>query len=162
MPGPSFSNEKHYGNGLANVSHWLLAPLDFDARLIATLRSVSAEASALYIESQELSAGLRNALAIFTEWSGTAVPAGTGWPEDWYFSYRLRRPVEALDIVAAQLDGTPASRVDRVWLFSDDVPLWEWRRDSRELLLAGNLSAGRLSRIALALERTPLRRDPAA
>ena len=155
MPGPSFSNAKHYGIGLADLKHWLLAPVDFDRRLITTLRSISAEASALYLEGQQLSAALRNDLAALTEWSGTAIPAGTGWPDNWYFNYRLRCPAESLDIVARHLEGAPVSCVDRVWLFSDSDPTREWQRDRRELLLAANLSAGRLTRVALALERTP-------
>ena len=162
MPGPSFANKKHHGVGLDARVHWVLTPVNFDARLIATLRPLSADASALYIEGQQLSVVLRDELASLTEWSGTAIPPGTGWPDDWYFSYRLRSPAEALDIVAKHLEVQKPSVVDRAWLFDDEAPRWEWQRDRSELRLGGDLAAGRLSRIALALERTPVRRDPAA
>jgi hypothetical protein len=162
MPGPSFSNEKHHGDGLANTSHWLFAPIEFGHRLVDALRSISADGSALYVEGQLLSAALREELSSIADWNGTAIPAGVGWPEDWYFTYRLRRPLEALDMLANHAQTVPPSLVDRLWLFRDRVPLWEWQRDRRELLLTADLSPERVKRAALALERTPVRRTPAA
>lgn len=162
MPGPSPANEKHFGVGVVNSAHWLLAPVSLDRRSIDALRPISVEGSALYLEGQQLAQSLRNELTSLVEWTGTVVPPGVGWPEDWYFSYRLRRPAEALEILAKHIEAKPPSLADRAWVFADNAPLWEWHRSRSELLLSGDLTSRRVTRVALALDQTPIHREPAA
>ena len=162
MAEPSPADQRQFGAGVTTSDHWFLAPVNLDRHCIDALRSISAEGSTLYVHGQQLSATMRNELTSLTEWTGTSIPAGTGWPEDWYYSYRLRRPIDALEIVARHTEAEPPSIIERAWVLDENTPLWSWQRSGSELLVSGRIGSRRVTRLALALDRTPIHRDPAA
>ena len=149
MTSPTPTNEKHRGATLAKRPHWRLplGALTFDA--LAILAGVGAEASALYVRgapAQTLPSDLRTALEPLRDWNSTTIPAGTGWPTDWYAMLRLREPGRALTLL--QEHGVPATfGVVGVWLFRADELLAEWQAEGGVLRLAPALGELRIRRL---------------
>jgi hypothetical protein len=150
-------NEAHRHPSFATVAHHELAGAPGTGLFVRALGGAFPDATTLYLVGAQWSPTARAVLQGHSEWTGTTIPAGTDWPEDWYEAARVRLDPDAWAALAALADAEGLAALGTSGaLFRHDDLLAEWLAtrgaSAVELLeLTSAIPAARLRRLALAL-----------
>lgn len=157
---------KHLGKSVVTAAHLHFEGLSLRGELFRALLALYPEATDLYLEGTQLRAEVRSRLERGGIRPATAIPAGTGWPDNWYEMMSVRVHARAMELVIALADEYGVAALGRTGsLFWDEVPVAEWRASESNVdVLAVSMVAppSRLTVFERRLGVTPSRREGAS
>ena len=159
-------SEAHAFASFAAAERYELAGAPATGALFRALGAAFPDATALYLDGARFTPAIREALTLRAELVVTVVPPGTGWPDDWYETTRLRADAGLFALLAAAADESGAAGLGTTGaLFRHDDLLAEWLVPAGASAVAllevtAALPAPRLARLCRALPATATRVGP--
>jgi hypothetical protein len=152
--------EAHSDASLAVVPHYEIVGAPGTGTFVRAIARTFPDATRLYLVGAQFTPAIRRTVSSFAESMSTVIPAGRGWPDNWYETTRLRMNADVFEALGALADefGVPALGKTGA-LFRHDELVAEWLATPGETIvdlleITAGISAGQRRRLEVTLSAT--------